>query len=114
MASPAKPGMSAATGGDQRLSPTRLDLAPTTEGGAALTALQAAVSPRSRPHTHRGMTQRTRRIHVSPVISLLDTYNVETFELEDIRLLERSKRTTSFRYEVFTQNEAAKAFQDQV
>ncbi len=96
------------------LSPTQPDLAPTTEVGAALTAHQAACSPSSRPHTHRGTTQRTRRIQVSPVISLLDTDNGEMFELEDIRLLERSKRTTSFRYEVFTQNEAAKALQDQV
>ena len=75
---------------------------------------RVAISPSSRPHTHRGMTQRTRRIQVSPVISLLDTDNVETFELEDIRLLERSKRTTGFRYEVFTQNEAAKALQDKI
>ena len=89
------------------LSPTQPDLAPTTEGDAALTALQRGLQPSSRPSTHRGMTQRTRCIQVSPVISLLDTDNVEMFELEDIRLLERSKRTTSFRYEVFTQNEAA-------
>ena len=96
------------------LSPTQPGLAPTTEGGAALTALQVAISPSSRPHTHRGTTQRTRCIQVSPVISLLDTDNVETFELEDIRLLERSKRTTGFRYEVFAQTEAAKALQDKI
>ena len=112
--SPAQPGLAPTTGGDQRLSPTRPGLAPTTEGGAALTALQAAVSPSSRPHTHRGTTQRTRRIQVSPVISILDTDNVEMFELEDIRLLERSKRTTGFRYEVFAQTEAAQALQDKI
>ena len=48
------------------LSPTQPGLAPTTEGGAALTALQSGLQPSSRPHTHRGMTQRTRRIQVSP------------------------------------------------
>ena len=109
-----QPGVPAATGGDQRLSPTRPGLAPTTEGGAALTALQAAASPSSRPHTHRGTTQRTRRIQVSPVLSMLDTDNVERFELEDIRLLERSKRTTGFRYEVVTETEAAQALQNKV
>ena len=96
------------------LSPTQPGLAPTTEGGMALTALQVAVSPSSGPHTHRGTTQRTRRIQVSPVISILDTDNVETFELEDIRLLERSKRTIGFRYEVFAQTEAAQALQDKI
>ena len=96
------------------LSPTQPGLAPTTEGGAALTALQAAASPSSRPHTHRGTTQRTQRIQVSPVLSILDTDDVETFELEDIRLLERSKRTTGFRYEVVTETEAAQALKNKV
>ena len=112
--SPARPGLAPTTGSDQSLSPTRPGLAPTKEGGAALTALQAAASPSSGPHTHRGTAQRTQRIQVSPVLSILDTDNVERFELEDIRLLERSKRTTSFRYEVATEAEAAQALQNQV
>ena len=95
------------------LSLTQPDLAPTTEGCSALTALHSGRQPNPGPSIHQGTTPRTRRIQVSPVISLLDTDNVETFELEDIQLLERSKRNTSFKNEIFTK-EVAQALQDQV
>ena len=107
-----QPGVSAATGGNQRLSPTQPGLALTKEGGAALTALEAAASPNSRPHTPKERAQRTRRVEVSPVLSILDTEGVERFELEDIRLLERSKRASGFKYEVATETEAAQALQN--
>ena len=106
--------MPAATGGDQRLSPTRPGLAPTKEGGAALTALAAAASPNSRPHTPKERAQRTRRVNLSPVLSILDTEGVERFELEDIRLLERSGRDPSPKYETPTEVEAAQALQNKV
>ena len=66
------------------LSLTQPDLAPTMEGCSALTALHSGRQPNPGASIHQGMTSRTRRIQVSPVISLLDTDNVETFELEDI------------------------------
>ena len=47
------------------------------------------------------------------MLSLLDTDNVETFELEDIQLLERSKRATSFRNETFPQ-EMAQGLKEQI
>ena len=110
--------MPASTGGDRRLSPTRPGLAPTKEGGAAITALAAglaaAASPNSRPHTPKERAQRTRRVTLSPVLSILDTEGVESFELEDIRLLERSGRDPSPKYETPTEVEAAQALQNQV
>ena len=95
------------------LSLTQPDLAPTTEGCSALTALHSGRQPNPGASIHQGTTSRTRRIQVSPVISLLDTDNIETFELEDIQLLEKSKRTTSFKNEVFTK-EAAQALQEPI
>ena len=77
-----QPGVPAATGGDQRLSPTWQGLAPTKEGGAALTALAAAASPNSRPHTPKERAQRTRRVTLSPVLSILDTEGVESLSLK--------------------------------
>ena len=95
------------------LSLTQPDLAPTTEGCSALTALHSGRQPNPGASTHQGTTLRTRRIQVSHILSLLDTDNVETFELEDIRLLERSKRTTSFKNETFPK-EMAQALQEQI
>ena len=96
------------------LSLTQPGLALTMEGGAALSALQAAASPSSRPHTPRETAQRTRRVEVSPVLSILDPEGVERFELEDICLLERSKRASGFKYEVATETEATQALQNKV
>ena len=39
-------------------------------------------------------------MQVSPIISMLDTSGLETFELEDIRILERAKRNLKFKDEV--------------
>ena len=112
-----QPGVPASTGGDQRLSPTRPGLAPTKEGGAALTALAAAASPsspNSRPHTPKDTAQRTRRVNLSPILSILDTEGFERFELEDIRLLERSGRDSSSKYETPTEMEAAQALKNKL
>ena len=115
--SPARPILAPTTGGDQSLSLTRPGLAPTKEGGAALTALAAAASPsspNSRPHTPKDTAQRTRRVNLSPILSILDTEGVERFELEDIRLLERSGRDSSAKYETPTKMEAAQALKNKL
>ena len=95
------------------LSQAQPDLAPTTEDCVALTALHSGRQPNPGASTHQGTTSRTRRIQVSHILSLLDTDNVETFELEDTQLLERPKRATSFRNETFPQ-EMAQALKEQI
>ena len=57
---------------------------------------------------------RTKHVNLSPVLSILDTEGVERFELEDIRLLERSGRDPSPKYETPTEVEAAQALQNKV
>ena len=92
------------------LSPTQHNLAPTIEG-SALTALHSGWQPKPGASIHPGTTSRARRVQVSPIISLLDTDNLETFMLEDIRILERAKRSTSFKDEVFAKEVNAQALQ---
>ena len=52
--------------------------------------------------------------NLSPILSFLDTEGVERFELEDIRLLERSGRDSSKKYEDPTEMEAAKALKNEL
>ena len=92
------------------LSPTQHNLAPTTED-SALTALHSGRQPKPGASIHPGTTSRARRVQVSPIISLLDTDNLETFELEDIRILERAKRNLSFKHEIHAKEINSQALQ---
>ena len=76
--------------------------------------LASAASPKSRPHTPQEKAQRTRRVSLSPVLSIVDTEGLESFELEDIRLLERTDRDPNPRYEVPTEVEGPQTLKNQV
>ena len=73
------------------LSPTQHALALTTEDGT---------QPPPKASIHPGTPSRTGRMQVSPIISVIDTSGFETFEKEEIRAFQISRRNLKFKDEV--------------
>ena len=48
-------------------------------------------------------------MQVSPIISVIDTCGLETFEKEEIRAFQRAKRDTKFKHEVHPKDDIIKA-----
>ena len=81
------------------LSPTRPAPAPTT-GDPALSALLVGLQA-PEASTHPRTPPRTRRVQVSPIISVIDSGGFETFEKEEIRAFHRSRTNQTFKHEVY-------------
>ena len=80
-----------------------------TTGDSALTALQHGRQPPPKASNHTGTPSRTGRVQVSPIISIIDTCGLKTFEKEEIRAFQRSKRDTKFKHEVHSKEDNLKA-----
>ena len=81
------------------LSPTQHTPALTT-GDPALSALKHGPQAPPKASNHPGIPLRTGRVQVSPIISVIDTGGIETFEKEEIHAFQRSKSSLKFKNEV--------------
>ena len=84
------------------LSPTQHASAPTT-GDPALSALSALKPGLQAPpgaSIHPRTPPRTRRVQVSPIISVIDSGGFKTFEKEEIHAFHRSKNNHTFKDEI--------------
>ena len=81
------------------LSPTQHAPALTT-GDPALLALKHGLQASPEASIHLGTPSRTRRVQVSPILSVIDTGGFETFEKEEIRSFHCSKSSHKFKDEV--------------
>ena len=63
-------------------------------------ALKHGLQAPPKASNHPGTPSRTGRVQVSPIISVIDTSGFETFEKEEIRAFQRSKRNLKFKDEV--------------
>ena len=80
------------------LSPTQHASAPTTGDPAlsALSALKTGLQPQPGASIHHRTPPRTRRVQVSPIISVINSGGFETFEKEEIRAFHRSETNHTF------------------